>query len=237
MNARLDSLSLTSLLPSAGRSAFGPVPAGGAKAWDSRMPTSPLPAMNQAANQASNPESMLAALVDRMAGGVCLVDAQLRLVYANAAARKQFVPEYFPGVDRQLIDADLTTPRRVRMAILSALNGSNQMIECQLGEQLRLLAFSPFRLPMGGRLAMITIEAAAGPGDATLAAYAQMIGLTRRETAVLKGLAEGHEPRAIAEELGVAVETVRTHIRALLNKTRSPGIRSLVVKVAALPGA
>lgn len=49
-------------------------------------------------------------------------------------------------------------------------------------------------------------------------ATGQRIRLTDRENDVLQGLAAGLSDKQIARELGVSVETVRTHVKGLFNK-------------------
>lgn len=46
----------------------------------------------------------------------------------------------------------------------------------------------------------------------------QVPALTQREREVLRLLADGHANEAIGMELGISVETVRTHIRKAMNK-------------------
>jgi len=47
---------------------------------------------------------------------------------------------------------------------------------------------------------------------------ASLASLTRREQQVLAGLVAGHSAKDVAIELGIAVPTVRTQIRALYRK-------------------
>jgi DNA-binding NarL/FixJ family response regulator len=49
-------------------------------------------------------------------------------------------------------------------------------------------------------------------------ATGQRIRLTDRENDVLQGLAQGLSDKQIARELGVSVETVRTHVKGIFNK-------------------
>lgn len=48
-------------------------------------------------------------------------------------------------------------------------------------------------------------------------------------------LCQGYSAPQIAEQLSVAVSTVRSHVRSLCAKTRSSGVRELVNRVAVLP--
>ena len=70
-----------------------------------------------------------------------------------------------------------------------------------------------------------------GPIDA---AFAPRYGLTRRETDVLRELCSGKTDMAIADALDISPETVRSHLKALFQKT---GARRRTALVAmALPG-
>lgn len=50
------------------------------------------------------------------------------------------------------------------------------------------------------------------------AEFAHHFDLTRSEAAIAKRLVEGQTPTVVAEELGLSIETVRTHIRRTYNK-------------------
>jgi len=69
--------------------------------------------------------------------------------------------------------------------------------------------------PAAGEVPAATASAssvAGGPGTG------RSIELTRRERETLDGLARGRSNRAIAEELGIAENTVKNHVRAVLEK-------------------
>ncbi|MEZ5741026.1 MAG: LuxR C-terminal-related transcriptional regulator [Burkholderiaceae bacterium] len=105
-----------------------------------------------------------------------------------------------------------------------------------------------FFLGGDGRSVMAALKPdSAGPGirvslergklcdEATLRAYAQHLNLTRREARVLDLLSAGLTPRDIADSNGTAEATVRTQIKSLLNKTRCPGLRELMIQIGRLP--
>jgi DNA-binding CsgD family transcriptional regulator len=52
---------------------------------------------------------------------------------------------------------------------------------------------------------------------------------------VLEHLCTGQDPTDIAEQLGVAISTVRTQVSSIRQKTGASNIRELVRKVAVLP--
>jgi DNA-binding CsgD family transcriptional regulator len=65
--------------------------------------------------------------------------------------------------------------------------------------------------------------------------FARSHGLTATEEHVLGILCHGFSAPQIAQQLNVAVSTVRSHVRSLCAKTRSSGVRELVNRVAVLP--
>jgi DNA-binding CsgD family transcriptional regulator len=65
--------------------------------------------------------------------------------------------------------------------------------------------------------------------------FARSYGLTVTEEHVLGILCQGYSAPEVAEQLKVAVSTVRSHVRSLCAKTRSSGVRELVNRVAVLP--
>ena len=65
--------------------------------------------------------------------------------------------------------------------------------------------------------------------------FARAHGLTPAEAKVLQTLCQEMEPALIAEQLGVAISTVRTQISSIRSKTGAASIRDLVKRVAVLP--
>ena len=64
--------------------------------------------------------------------------------------------------------------------------------------------------------------------DARIDALCRQCGLTRTERYVLLLLADGLAVEAAARQLGLQVSTLRTHVRNLLGKTRSPSLMQLL---------
>lgn len=79
---------------------------------------------------------------------------------------------------------------------------------------------SVFMRPIEGREWLFTsiamIASAASTGTSGLGAF---YGLTQAEMTVLDLLGGVNQPAAIAEELGLSIHTVRTHIRNIYGKT------------------
>lgn len=65
-------------------------------------------------------------------------------------------------------------------------------------------------------------------------AYCRNYKLTKSEASVLWLLLDGQEPKRIATTKTVAVSTVRTQIKSILQKTEEPNIRCQLLRVAKL---
>lgn len=65
--------------------------------------------------------------------------------------------------------------------------------------------------------------------------FAQSYGLTRTEEAVLDALVKGQEVEDIVRDRGLAMSTVRSHVKQLRIKTQSNSMRELLNKVSVLP--
>ena len=72
-------------------------------------------------------------------------------------------------------------------------------------------------------------------GPLSVQFFARQHGVTLAESAVLTALCNGHSPRRIAEERGIAVSTVRTHILRIREKTGARSIMDLLRVAAMLP--
>ena len=66
---------------------------------------------------------------------------------------------------------------------------------------------------------------------------AAVFGLTRAEVRVARALLAGARPKAIAQQLAVSEETIRTQLKAVYAKTETRGIASLVALLSRLADA
>lgn len=86
------------------------------------------------------------------------------------------------------------------------------------------------------RLVFVRTEAANGMSDRELLPLARAFNLTRTEIAVLRLLGCGLSPEMVAERLEVAISTVRSHIKNLLEKTSCQDLRRLLIHVCRTVG-
>ena len=66
--------------------------------------------------------------------------------------------------------------------------------------------------------AIVGVFGLANPTDEPVSAAAESPHLTARQLDVLRYLAAGHSTEAIAGKLGISIDTVRNHIRAIMGR-------------------
>ena len=76
----------------------------------------------------------------------------------------------------------------------------------------------PVRTPDGQRLAGLTLFPVEAEPSYVWSDFGPSLGLTRSEAQIAQKLVDGTRAEAAARELGVCIETVRTHIRRIYNK-------------------
>jgi DNA-binding CsgD family transcriptional regulator len=64
-----------------------------------------------------------------------------------------------------------------------------------------------------------------------------LFGLTQAESKLAIKLCGGHTPKECAEYLGVSITTIRTHLRGLMEKTKSRRQSELLTKLLSAPSA
>lgn len=65
--------------------------------------------------------------------------------------------------------------------------------------------------------------------------FARSHRLTGAEARVLQAVCDGEKPKEIAARCGVAISTVRSHVRSVRMKTQTGNLRELVRRLAVLP--
>ncbi len=91
------------------------------------------------------------------------------------------------------------------------------------------------RMPFGGARALVLVSPVATAGQAVEPRLLrQAFGLTPSEAGVAARLATGRSLREIAENSGLSVNTVRTHLRTIFEKTRTRRQGELVTLLGSL---
>lgn len=182
------------------------------------------------------------AVLDGLAVPVAVVSADLRLRYANPALDAILAAS---GRNLDLIDGRLRFRFSPAQKMLATALRQAQMEGCLPGE-------AAFGLPIGAStdavrslhilplpsssvdsplfaivLAALSVELeSAGP------MVASVFGLTRAEQRVFEGIAAGQSVEQVAEHLGIAMSTVRTHLLRVFAKTQTSRQADLVTLAA-----
>ncbi|WP_332814390.1 helix-turn-helix transcriptional regulator [Ramlibacter sp.] len=182
---------------------------------------------------------LLDLVLDELAYGVAVATGEGEVVHANHAARHELERRRAVGLQNGRLRARLPDDTKVlQEALAKAVDGKRSLISLGAAESGRV------------SLAVVPVRRNAGPGPAHAALlfsrpsvcgslmlffFARSHALTSTEENVLAILCQGYSAPEVAEQLHVAVSTVRSHVRSLCAKTRSSGVRELVNRVAMLP--
>ena len=181
----------------------------------------------------------LEALMERLPLGLLFFDTAGRLLHANARARK-LAARPAHGALRALLRAPVLAggaDARLRALFQQSLRGLSGCAELPGGLLLVTLAIGDLAaLGLGHAapgVAWVVMERGLDSG-AAVALARQAYRLSPSETELLLALMRGQTPRDFADARGSRISTVRTHMRALLAKTRTQRQQDLVALVARL---
>lgn len=201
---------------------------------DSRIPAGAMLAEGEAGLG-----SGLALLVDELAHGVLVTTVEGRLLHANQAARHEMGRRRALGIRDDILQPCMPDSAKTLADALSRVaEGKRSLIELAATEGPGLtLAVLPLKGETAGQppRAALLFARASVCESLMLCFFARSHGLTATEEHVLGILCQGFSAPQIAQQLKVAVSTVRSHVRSLCAKTRSSGVRELVNRVAVLP--
>jgi DNA-binding CsgD family transcriptional regulator len=173
-------------------------------------------------------------LLDQVGCGICVVDDSLRLTYSNAIADEMMFIHWFTanGVPPAANDS---CSMRLRDAVQGALRGRPSMLQFFESGTCIVLAVSPIQIEHNQPSVLITSERLHAMQSITFRMYAKALRLTPKEIEVLTELTRGREPKAVALDMNLSIETVRSHIKAMLGKASANSLRELLLRVATLP--
>jgi DNA-binding CsgD family transcriptional regulator len=188
---------------------------------------------------------VLRAVADRTAAGVLVVEDDRRVRFANARARQALRAEGELSIANDHIVAKSPRVRRaLDEALARAVGSEAAATRLELGAAStanRDVFVTPLPTVRGfasgmRRLALVFLGAPgqpdALPGAQDLREY---FDLTAAESRVALLLCAGHVPKEVARQLRVSVSTVRSHLRALLEKTGTARQTELIQLLSSLP--
>ncbi len=209
-----------------------------------RKPEAVLPAPGRAPHVAVAPDVESAqwstALLDQIDYGLVVLDEEARALHVNSTAREWLSRSSAPlrMHEGRLVAVAAQESGPFRRALASAVRcGWRALLAFGEGTQGVAAALGPLqgaRCAIPG-LALLVIGRVHVCDALTAQMFASRHGLTLAEAHVLDLLCGGLAPGEIAHRQGIAVSTVRSHIRSIRSKTSARSIGTLVREVALLP--
>lgn len=180
---------------------------------------------------------LLQHMFDRIDQPVLLLDPRGAVLFRNQAAHLLLSrDDALTLLDTRLAPAQAVDQAGWTVAMRDAASGRQSMLQLH-DRAATLLVFVPVPDPAIVRSRTVMLVASRGQGHdtTTLAEFGRLHRLTRTEILILTHLSDGTSAQQIAELRGIAVATIRTHIKNLLHKTGHGGLRQLQATLALLP--
>lgn len=173
---------------------------------------------------------LLENLLDSCCSAFAVCDAQGNIQYANRAA-KRLLKRLSPVAGLSLLRGSNRHEFATALEELQAAPGGRPMMTLRLGSERVQVSLSSLELPAEGwvRLVFHYQRAEARPD---LKGFACQYALTPTETRVAEHLASGLGAAEIAETQVRSVQTVRTHIKSLFQKTATHSQAELVALIS-----
>jgi DNA-binding CsgD family transcriptional regulator len=181
----------------------------------------------------------MAATLDEVDYGMLLLADETQTVHVNHAARAELDSAH----PLQLLGGALRARRPHDVLPLAdalhaaARRGLRKLLTLGDGAQRVSVSVVPLAVSddNGAPVTLVMLGKRQICENLSVQGFARSHGLTAAEGRVLAGLCRGIRPTVIAEQLGVAISTVRTQIGNIRQKTGAQSIPGLVQQVAVLP--
>ncbi len=177
-------------------------------------------------------------VLDRLPVGVVLVDGRGRAVMINRVAKELIRTAGAISIDRSghcraaLPDESAALGDMVAEVAADLTSDNRYMLVNREdgGPALAVMA-TPIGIEAAGAgrpTAMVFVCDQTRPHPTPADALSQLYGLTASEGRVLENLVQGHRPEDVAADLGVTINTIRTHLKNIYRKTEAQGQPELV---------
>jgi DNA-binding CsgD family transcriptional regulator len=181
-------------------------------------------------------DAMLTAALDALNVGVVVCDRTTRVLFANAAARNS--PLRFRG--RTIHAATLDETRQLAALVQEAAAGAEWGAMClsgRNGEGGSPTLVRPLNAIETGRRGLVLLvlgarELSPWINETTLSRLYQ---LSQTQASIAIAIFQGQSAEEIASERGIRISTVRTHLAAVFQRTRSKTQRDLIRLIGSLP--
>lgn len=200
------------------------------------IPTRPMPAPLPEADPPAAPFAWR--VLEEIDFGVIVLSATRVLHHANHLALRELSRSHFLRVEAgHLVGNSMQQTHEIAGAVLGAAGGRRQMLKLRNGADTLLVTCVPLQGTTPAQPAPVLLMLARQSPSANLNVgfFSRLHGLTPAEEAVLRDLCEGMQLKEIARAKNVSLSTVRTHVRALREKTGLRHIRLMVQRITTLP--
>jgi len=186
-------------------------------------------------NQPTALIDLLTALCDELAFGAAVVDRSCRLIFSNLMARRLLTGGHhlFMNGDR-LLTSSASDSQSLARIVERACAGRRQWHEFSTAASSLHVAFVPLAAGNEGAAALVFERLSLSSGTSAHF-FARSRGLTATEERLMQALCESVDVEEAASALGMRVNTARTHVRSILQKTGERSLRSLLRKIGMLP--
>ena len=181
--------------------------------------------------------ALLSKLVDELAHGVVVVNPECWILHVNLAAQRELYSRSVLSSQFGRVRANLAgNQAALELSVKEAARGQRGLIDLKIDSGIYSVAVIPLNQDGADTCESVALffPRSAVNDCGVFAAFARSQKLTRTEQQVLKHLCQCLSTPEIAIEMGIAVSTVRSHVRSLCVKTRASGARELVSRVAVL---
>jgi hypothetical protein len=182
--------------------------------------------------------SPLLKVLDNVDHGIVVVTGNARVLFCKRAASRECSKQHSLRFDdRHVLPQQLGGRVPFINALTAARNGRRTMMNLRFEQHQMSLAGVPLQsLPaFGDAAALLVFGRDSSCKSLSVELYAEAHRLKSAESAVLKAPCNRLRPTQIANECGVAVSTVRSHIAAVPSKTGSRSIGDLIRTATVLP--
>jgi DNA-binding CsgD family transcriptional regulator len=185
---------------------------------------------------------MIDGMLDMLTIGVACIRLDGEVMYANKAALEMFSncgvllgSSSFPIAKQRIQDSTL---KKLRFDKQETLVIRNQ--NCEL--QIQIAPFNNTNIEHDSKIerrsgAMLILHESGRVALPSLQQLKSLYGLTHAEARIAIKLCEGNTPAECAKNMGVSITTIRTQLRALMDKTHSHRQAELLTKLLSSPSA
>lgn len=195
-------------------------------------------ATNAATSQPADAMQGLAVtLIDEIECGLITCNERGQLLFANRSAREELASgRALKAVDQYVRSAVGSNSALDGALLEAARHGRRQLLSLGQPDDQLMASVIPLRANESQGSTVLIMLGRRGPCSALgLEMLAMLYGLTLTERRVLGGLLAEDAPRQIAAVNGVAVSTVRSHIKSIRDKFGVHNIEALLIRAAGVP--